>query len=157
MSVKVGAESPQFTLVDTSKTPRSPVKEFVGKKIVLLFYPGAFTGVCDKEMCNFRDSLSAYNSLNAQVVGISVDSPWANKAFAQQYNLTFPLLSDFGRTVIEQFGVAFRDHGGVQGYTAARRSVFVLDEKGVVTYVWIAEAQGNEPPYDEVRKAVGAM
>ena len=154
MSVSVGSKAPLFTLVDTTKAPRTPITEFSGKKIVLLFYPGAFTGVCDKEMCNFRDSLSAYNSLNAQVVGISVDSPWANKAFAEHYKLTFPLLSDFDRSVIKQFGIVFEGLGGVKGYTVAKRAVYVIDEKGVVKYAWVSDAPGVEPPYDEVKKAV---
>ncbi len=154
MSVSVGSKAPLFTLVDTTKAPRTPLTEFSGKKIVLLFYPGAFTGVCDKEMCNFRDSLSSYNSLNAQVVGISVDSPWANKAFAEHYKLTFPLLSDFDRAVIKQFGIVFEGLGGVKGYTVAKRAVYVIDEKGVVKYAWVSDAPGVEPPYDEVKKAV---
>jgi glutaredoxin-dependent peroxiredoxin len=153
MSVSVGSKAPQFTLFDTAKTPRSPLAEFAGKKIVLLFYPGAFTGVCDKEMCNFRDSLSAYNSLNAQVIGISVDGPWANKAFAQHYNLTFPLLSDFERSVVKQYGIVFEGLGGVKGYNVAKRAVYVIDEKGVVKYAWVSDTPGVEPPYDEVKKA----
>ena len=154
MAVSVGSKAPQFTLFDTAKASRSPLSEFAGKKIVLLFYPGAFTGVCDKEMCNFRDSLAAYNSLNAQVIGINVDSPWANKAFAQHYNLNFPLLSDFDRTVIKQFGIVFEGLGGLQGYTVAKRAVYVVDEKGVVKYAWVGDSPGVEPPYDEVKKAV---
>lgn len=154
MPISVGAKAPQFTLVDTTKAPRTPMTEFAGKKIVLLFYPGAFTGVCDKEMCNFRDSLTAYNSLNAQVVGISVDSPWANKAFAQHYNLNFPVLSDFDRTVVKQYGILLEGFGGVKGYTVAKRAVFVVDAKGTVSYVWVSEVPGVEPPYDDVKKAV---
>jgi peroxiredoxin len=154
MAASVGAKAPQFTLVDTTKTPRSPMTEFAGKKIVLLFYPGAFTGVCDKEMCNFRDSMSVYNSLNAQVIGVSVDSPWANKAFAQHYNLNFPLLSDFERVVVKQYGILFEGLGGVKGYTVAKRAVFVVDETGTVKYAWVSDVAGVEPPYEEVKKAV---
>ena len=154
MSVAVRAQAPQFTLADTTKAPRSPITEFAGKRIVLLFYPGAFTGVCDKEMCNFRDSITAYNSLNAQVIGISVDSPWANKAFAQHYNLNFPLLSDYDRTVIKQYDVLFEGLGGLKGYAVAKRAVFVIDEKGMVKYAWVSDTPSVEPPYDEVKKAV---
>src|SRR5512147_547067 len=93
MAVRNGEKAPEFTLVDTDKKPRS-LKEFLGKKTVLVFYPGAFTGVCTKEVCAFRDSLATFNTLNAQVVGISVDSPFANKAFADHNRLTFPILSD---------------------------------------------------------------
>jgi glutaredoxin-dependent peroxiredoxin len=86
MAIKVGDKAPAFTLADTEKKPRS-LSEFSGKKTVLAFYPGAFTGVCTKEMCTLRDSISSFNTMNAQVVGISVDSPFANKAFATQNNL----------------------------------------------------------------------
>lgn len=154
MALAVGQKAPQFSLPDTTKAIRS-LSEFSGKKVVLLFYPAAFSGVCDKEVCSFRDSMAVYNNVGAQVVGISVDGPWSNKAFAEKYNLTFPLLSDYNREVIKQYGVAFNDFGGLKGYTASNRAVFVLDGKGVVTYAWIAEKPGMEPPYDEVKKAVG--
>jgi peroxiredoxin len=94
MPLKVGDKAIEFTLLDTEKKPRS-LKEFLGKKTVLLFYPGAFTGTCTKEMCTIRDSIAAFNSVKAQVIGISVDSPFANKGFANQNKLTFPLLSDY--------------------------------------------------------------
>ncbi len=152
MALTVGQKAPQFSLPDTTKTTRS-LSEFAGKKVVLLFYPGAFTGVCDKEMCTVRDSMAAFNNVGAQVIGISVDGPWANKAFADKYNLTFPLLSDYNREVVKQYGVAFEGLGGLKGYVVANRAVFVLDSKGVVTYAWVAEKPGIEPPYDEVKKA----
>ncbi|MRR39037.1 redoxin domain-containing protein, partial [bacterium] len=98
MALTVGSKAPAFTLVDTERKPRS-LDEFLGKKTVLVFYPGAFTGVCTKEMCSFRDSLAAFNSMNAQVVGISVDSPFANKAFADVNKITYPLLSDYTKSV----------------------------------------------------------
>src|SRR5512135_869722 len=98
MSIAVGQKAPNFTLHNTDKQPVS-LSDYAGKKVVLLFYPGAFTGVCDKEMCSFRDSFTHYNNLNAQVLGVSVDGPWANKAFAEKYNLQFPLLSDYTRYV----------------------------------------------------------
>ena len=81
MSLSVGSTAPPFTLVDTARTSRS-LGEFSGKKVVLVFFPGAFTGVCEKELCAFRDSLAQFNTVDAQVVGVSVDSPFANKAFA---------------------------------------------------------------------------
>ena len=98
MSLTVGQTAPDFTLIDTERKPRS-LKEFAGKKVVLAFYPGAFTGACTKEMCALRDAMAAFNSLEAQVVGISVDSPFANKGFADANKVTFPLLSDFTREV----------------------------------------------------------
>jgi peroxiredoxin len=156
MALKVGAKAPAFTLVDTEKKPRS-LSEFLGKKTVLAFYPGAFTGVCTKEMCSFRDSLANLTSLNAQVVGISIDSPFANKAFADQNKLAFPLLSDYTRKVVKQYCGLQKDFAGLKGYTAAKRSVFVLDASGKVKYAWISENPGVEPNYDEIKKALASF
>jgi glutaredoxin-dependent peroxiredoxin len=153
MALSVGSTAPQFTLVDTSKTPRS-LSDFSGKKTVLLFYPGAFTGACSKEMCSFRDSLAQFNSLNAQIVGISVDSPFANQAFAEKNNLTFPLLSDINREVSKAYAGVYVGFGGVPGYEASKRAVYVIDENGKITYLWVTEAPGTEPPYEEVKEAV---
>jgi len=156
MAAKVGDKAPDFTLYDTEKKPRS-LKEFLGKKTVLAFYPGAFTGVCTKEMCTFRDSLSRFNALNAQVVGISVDAPFANKAFATQNNLQFPLLSDFNRTALKAYGIVHAGFSGLNGYSAAKRSVFVLDKDGIIRYAWISDNPGIEPNYDEVTKALSSF
>ncbi len=156
MALKVGAKAPEFTLFDTERKARS-LSEFKGKKTVLAFYPGAFTGVCTKEVCAFRDSLSELNALNAQVVGISVDSPFANKAFAAQNNLQFPLLSDFDRQVVKNYGIELKDFAGLKGYSAAKRSVFVIDSAGVVRYSWVTDDPGVEPKYDEITKAIEAL
>jgi peroxiredoxin len=156
MALKVGDKAPDFTLTDTERKPRA-LNEFLGKKTLLLFYPGAFTGACTNEMCAIRDSLSAFNSMNAQVVGISVDSPFANKAFADHNKLTFPLLSDYKKEVIERYGIVQKDFAGLSGLSTAKRAVFALDAKGVVKYAWITENPGVEPPYDEVKKAVSAF
>jgi peroxiredoxin len=156
MALNVGSKAPEFTLYDTDKKTRS-LGEFKGKKTVLAFYPGAFTGVCTKEVCAFRDSLSELNTLNAQVVGISVDSPYANKAFAAQNGLGFPLLSDPDRSVSMKYGGVYEGFGGLKGYTASKRAVYVLDTAGTVKYAWSTEDPGVEPNYDEVKKAVGSI
>lgn len=156
MPLKVGDKAPDFTLVDIDKKEHT-LKEFLGKKTVIAFYPGAFTGVCTKEMCALRDSLTNFSSMNAQIVGISVDSPFANKGFAAANNLTFPLLSDYTRTVSQQYAGLYDAFAGLKGLIAAKRSVFVLDANGVVKYVWITENPGVEPPYDEVNKALASF
>ena len=155
MALKVGDQAPPFTLVDTEKNPRT-LKEFLGSKTVIVFYPGAFTGVCSKEMCTFRDSISMFGEMNAKVVGISVDAPSANKAFSEHNKLNFPLLCDFTRYVSIQYAGLYINFSGIQGYTAAKRSVFVLDKDGIVRYAWISENPGAEPNYDEVKNAVAA-
>lgn len=152
----VGTKAPQFTLHDTERKPRT-LSEFLGKKTVLVFFPGAFTGVCTKEMCTIRDSLSHLSSLMAQVVAISVDSPFANKGFADANKLTFPVLSDYSREVIRQYGIVHDGFSGLNGYIAAKRSVFVLDKDAVVRYAWVSDNPGVEPPYEEVMKALSSF
>ncbi|KAB2926267.1 MAG: peroxiredoxin [Bacteroidetes bacterium] len=153
MPVTVGQKAPNFTLPDTGKKQTS-LSDFAGKKTVLVFYPGAFTGVCEKELCTFRDAMADFNSLNAQVIGISVDSPFSNKAFAEKNGVTFPLLSDYTRYVSAQYCGLVNNFAGLVGLTAANRAVFVVDAAGTVTYTWISENPGVEPPYEEVKKAV---
>ncbi len=156
MPLTVGQTAPEFTLYDTERKPRT-LKEFLGKKTVVLFYPGAFTGACTKEVCAIRDALSAFNSLDAKVIGISVDSPFANKAFADANKLTFPLLSDYTHEVSRKYAGEYDGFAGLPGYLAAKRSVFVLDAKGVVKYTWLTEAPANEPPYEEIQNALKAF
>jgi peroxiredoxin len=151
--IKVGSKAPDFTLFDSDLQKHS-LKDYSGKKVALAFYPGAFTSVCTKEMCTFRDSLSNFNKLNATVLGISVDSPFANKAFAEQNNLNFPLLSDYARNVSKLYGGVHEDFAGLPGYSVSKRAVFVIDEKGVVKYAWVTETPSNEPPYEEIKKAL---
>ncbi|HUI10428.1 MAG TPA: peroxiredoxin [Bacteroidota bacterium] len=156
MALKKGDRAPDFSLYDTDKKIRT-LGEFLGHKTVIAFYPGAFTGVCTKEMCTFRDSLGTLGTLHAQVVGISVDSPFANKSFAEQNKLGFPLLTDFSREVSKKYCGLYEDFAGLKSYTAAKRSVFVLDTKGIVQYAWISDQPGVEPPYEEVNRALGSI
>lgn len=154
--VEIGSTAPAFTLVNSARTATS-LGDFAGKKVILVFYPGAFTGVCTKEMCTFQDSMTALNGLDAAVLGISVDGPFANAEFAAKNKLAFPLLSDFTHTVVNAYGVALANFAGVEGYTTAQRSVFVIDKGGVVRFKWVAENPGIEPDYDAVIKAVEAI
>lgn len=154
MPLKVGDKAMEFSLVDTTRKTRS-LSEFLGKKTIIAFYPAAFTGICNKEMCTFRDSLTSLTEMQAQVVAISVDPPFSNRAFAEQNKLNFPVLSDFTRHVSSQFAGLYLDLGGVPGYTAAKRSIFILDKDGVIRYAWISDNPGAEPNYDEVKSALG--
>jgi len=149
----VGQKAPDFTLPDTDLKPRR-LREFLNKNVVLAFYPGAFTTVCTKEMCTLRDSLAKLSDLKAQVVGISVNDPFSNKAFAKANRLNFPLLSDYNREVVRLYGVAVTDFAGLKGYTAAKRSIFIVDRKGVVRYKWVSEEPTVEPNYEEMERAL---
>ena len=145
----VNSTAPDFTLKNTKKEDVS-LSNFKGKTVVLAFYPGAFTGVCDKEMCAFQDNMSKLNDANAVVLGISVDSPWANAEFARKYELEFTLLSDVDRNVVQMYDATFTGLGGIEGYVSANRVVIVIDKEGVVQHRWVAENPGVEPDYDAV-------
>jgi peroxiredoxin len=124
------------------------LNEFQGKKVVLAFFPGAFTGPCTKEMCTFRDMLT---SLPGNVVAVSVNDPFTNKAFADANNLKFPILSDYMRDTIKKLNIFHTDFAGLKGYTVAKRAVFILDEKGAVRYKWVTEDPTKEPNYEEIK------
>ncbi len=144
---------PDFQLHDQDRKQRS-LMEFLGKKTVLAFFPGAFTGVCTKEMCTFRDSLQ---TLPGQVVAISVNDPFSNKGFAETHHLQFPILSDYTRETIKQLNIFHDDFAGLKGYTAAKRSIFILDEKGVVRYKWVSEDPTKEPNYEEIKSTLSKL
>lgn len=153
MAAEIGQKAPQFTLANTDLKAVS-LADFAGKNVVLAFYPAAFTGVCQKEMCTLRDGLNDFTSANTAVLGVSVDSPFANKEFAGKNGLNFPLLSDITREVIRQYDVVFNDLAGVKGFTVAKRAVFVIDRQGVIRYKWVAPEPKVEPNYAEVTAAV---
>ncbi|MCW3995549.1 MAG: peroxiredoxin [Candidatus Bathyarchaeota archaeon] len=151
--IKVGDQAPDFTLPDVDLKPRS-LSEFRGKKVVLAFFVGAFTSTCTKEMCEFRDSMARLTNLKAQVIGISVNDPFSNRGFAEKNRLPYPILSDYTREVIKEYGLLFHDFAGLKGYTVAKRSIFILDKDGVVRYVWVSDDPTVEPKYDEVERAL---
>lgn len=153
MAVKVGQTAPDFTLYDADRNQRT-LSEFKGKNVVLAFFPGTFTAPCTDEMCALRDRVEEFNSLNAQVLGISVDSPFSQKGWAEQHGLNFPILSDFDRQVVNQYGVTFQNLAGLEGYVCANRAVFVLDRNGVVHYKWEAPEPGTLPTLDEIQQAL---
>jgi peroxiredoxin len=153
MGVEVGQRVPDVTLV-SSERKAVKLSEFFGKPTALVFFPGAFTSVCTKELCTFRDSMAKFNDLKAQVIAISVDSPFAQKAFADAQHLNFPLLSDFNREAVRKFGI--EDPAFVGGLLpgVAKRAVFGLDKTGTVRYKWVSDNPGVEPNYQEVETAV---
>lgn len=153
VKINVGQDAPDFTLPDIDLKPRS-LKDFLDRNVVLAFYPGAFTSVCTKEMLTFRDSMAKLGNLKARVVGISVNDPFSNKAFGEANRLNFPLLSDYGREVVKLYGIAATDFAGLKGYTAAKRSVFIVDRKGTIRYVWVSPDPGEEPNYEEIEKVL---
>ena len=148
--IKVGDKAPDFALPDVDLKTRS-LKEFLGQKIVLAFFVGAFTSTCTKEMCEFRDSMARLTDLNAQVIGLSVNDPFSNKGFSEKNRLPFPILSDYKREVIRTYGLELPNFAGLNGYMVAKRSIFVIDSKGIVRYVWVSDNPTVEPNYQEIQ------
>jgi glutaredoxin-dependent peroxiredoxin len=151
MSVDVGSRAPDFTLVSQDREPVT-LSAQAGRKVVLAFFPAAFTGVCTKEMCQFRDSLAQLDAANAVVYGVSVDHPASLKEFARQQQLNFTLLSDFNKEAIAKYDVVNPDMGGLKG--VARRAVFVIDAEGVIRYREVTPTPGDEPDYRAVMAIV---
>jgi peroxiredoxin len=154
MSVDVGSKAPDFTLTNQDRQPVT-LSEQRGRPVVLAFFPAAFSSVCEKELCTFRDSLAQLNRANAQVFGVSVDTFFALKAFHDQQRLTFPLLSDFNKQVIREYGVFNEDMIGLKGI--AKRAVFVIDKGGVVRHREVLDDARNEPNYQKVLDSVASL
>jgi peroxiredoxin len=152
-TIKIEDKAPNFTLPDIDKKNRS-LEEFKGQKVVLAFFVGAFTTTCTKEMCAFRDSMARLIDLNAQIIGVSVNDPFSNKGFAEKNRLPFPILSDYNREAIRAYGIESPDFSGLKGYSVAKRSIFIIDKRGIVRYVWISEDPNKEPNYEEIEKAL---
>jgi peroxiredoxin len=154
MSVDVGSKAPDFTLTNEERQPVT-LSQHRGEPVVLAFFPAAFSSVCQKELCTFRDAMARLNDVKAQVYGISVDTFFTLKAFHDAQHLTFPLLSDFNKEVIREYGVFNPDMIGLRGI--AKRAVFVLDRDGVVRHREVLEDARNEPDYDALFAALKAL
>lgn len=148
MAITIGQAAPDFTLHDSDKN-KVTLSELKGKNVVLLFFPQAFTGVCTKELCSIRDGISAYNNVNAQVLGISVDSVFTLGKFKELEGYNFPLLSDFNKTVSELYDTIYHDWIlDMKG--VSKRSAFVIDKEGVVQYAEVLESAGDLPNFEAV-------
>jgi glutaredoxin-dependent peroxiredoxin len=145
----LNAPAPSFNLFNTARQGVS-LESLKGQTVILAFFPAAFTGVCQKELCTFNDSLSTLNAASATVFGISVDGPFALSAFKTQNDIAFELLSDHARTATNDYGVAVENFAGTGGYTVAQRSVFIVNANGDLAYSWVAPNPGVEPDYQAV-------
>ena len=148
--VDVGDKAPNFELVDTDLKFKT-LDEFKGKKIVLSFFVAASSPVCETELCTFRDSWDELSQLGAQVIAISNDGPFANKAFKEKHNFNFPLLGDYKSKTIRDYDILMPDLLHVKDYDAAKRSVFIIMEDGTIGYKWVSESPLNEPNYTEIK------
>ncbi len=155
MALKVADKAPDFTLFNQDGEPVS-LSSFKGKNVVVLFFPAANTGACTKEMCTFRDELKVYENLNAQVLGISVDTHFALKMFHEKNNYNFPLLSDFNKKVIKDYDVVLDVFvpGKFDYFNTAKRAAFVVDDKGNIKHIEVLANPGDQPNFEMVKKAL---
>src|SRR3984957_5049227 len=154
MPADLGSKAPDFTLTNQDREPVT-LSAQRGRPVVLAFFPAAFSSVCSKELCTFRDRMARLNQANAQVFGISVDTFFTLKAFQADQKLTFPLLSDFNKQAIRDYGVFNEDMIGLKGI--AKRAVFVIDKDGIGRHREVPEDAGNEPNYDAVFSTLAAL
>ena len=148
--ITVGDLAPDFELPDINMKMHK-LSEY-REKIVLAFFPAAESPVCTKEMCTFRDSLQDLQQESTDIIGISVDGPFANKIFTINRHLNFPLLSDYKREVINKYGIIMKDLGPLKDYNAAKRSIFIVDRDRKIRYSWISDDPLIEPNYKEIKK-----
>ncbi len=155
MAVDVGAKAPDFTLHNQNREEVTLSEVLKKGPVVLAFLPGAFSGTCTAEMCNFRDSASELDTLNAQVLGITVDTFFTLKAWADAHKFTFPLLSDFNKEVTPKYGVLNPDMIGLKNLPY--RAVFVIDREGTVRHKEVVQDARNEPDYGKVKQALASL
>jgi peroxiredoxin len=155
MSLKIGQQAPGFTLYDSAKNKVS-LEDFKGKKVVLLFFPLAFTSTCTKELCDTRDNIGLYNDLDAVVMAISVDSLQTLAKFKEEQRLNFTLLSDFNKDVSRAYDTIYETFGyGMKG--VSKRSAFVVDREGMLQYVEVLDNASEIPDFNAVRAALSAI
>lgn len=147
-----GDKAPDFSLRATDKS-LVKLSEYRGKNVVLLFFPFAFTGVCTKELCYMRDSLAQYENLDAQILAISVDSPYTLAKWKEEQQFNFPLLSDFNKTVSKKYDTIYKEFAlGLKG--VSKRSAFVIDREGVLRFVEVLENAGELPDFDAIQSVL---
>ena len=155
MIINKGDKAPNFTLRDTQKQEVS-LSDYEGKKLVILFFPLAFTGVCTEELCGVRDYSEEYNNLDAEIVGISVDSLFVLERFKAENNYNFTLLSDFNKEASRAYGTLYEnfvlDMKGV-----SKRAAFVVDQKGTIRYAEVLENAGELPNFKAIKEVLAEI
>lgn len=153
--VDVGDDAPDFTAPMANGDVEQATLSEQAAPVVLAFFPGAFTSVCTDELCTFRDRLANFEDVGATVLGVSVDLPFALNEFRSQNDLSFGLVSDSDREIVDAYDVRM-DFASLGVPGVAKRAVFVVDSDGTVAYRWVSDDPGVEPDYDAVREAAAA-
>jgi len=155
MPLSKGQNAPEFNLFNSEKNKVS-LPDFSGKNLVILFFPQAFTGVCTTELCSIRDNMNVYTSLNAEVVGISVDSIFTLAKFKDEQGYNFNLLSDFNKDISKAYG-AFYDEFVFDMKGVSRRAAFVVDGKGQIQYAEVLESAGDLPNFEAIQTTLSEL
>ena len=155
MVPSIGQTAPDFTLFDSEKN-KVNLSHFKGKNVLLLFFPQAFTGVCTKELCAIRDDISRYNNINAQVIGISVDSVFTLAKFKEDQQFNFPLLSDFNKEVSTLYGSVY-DEWILDMRGVSKRSAFIIDKHGQICYSEVLESAGDIPNFKAINEILAGL
>lgn len=154
MALQVGDQAPDFKLF-SSELKEVALSDYKGRKLVVHFFPLAFTGVCTAQLCTMRDSFGYYQGMNADVVGISVDSPFTLAKFKEEQSYQFPLLSDFNKEASAAFGALYEEFAfNMKGIS--KRSAFVIDEEGKIIHSEVLEDAGNMPDFDAIKRSIEA-
>ncbi len=151
--LQIGQFAPDFKLHSSTRGIEVALTNLKGKNVLLLFFPLAFTGVCTKELCSVRDNLSFYNSLNAEVIGISVDSPATLNKFKEEQNINFTLLSDFNKDVSTSYNCIYDNFiGWMKG--VSKRAAFIVDKSGKIKYAEVLENAGDIPNFTAIKNTL---
>jgi peroxiredoxin len=151
----IGSPAPDFTLFDSAKNQVS-LHSLQGKKVVLLFFPFAFSSTCTKELCYVRDNLSLFNNIDAEVLGISVDSLYTLAKFKEDQGFQFTLLSDFNKEVSRLYNAIYEDWNyNMKG--VSKRASFVIDRKGIVQYAQVLANAGDLPDFEAIQASLAAI
>lgn len=155
MSVSIGQPAPHFSLFNSEKQ-EIDLSALKGEKVVLLFFPLAFTSVCTIELCSIRDNIAFYDGVNAKVFGISVDSVHSLAKYKEEQNLNFSLLSDFNKEVSTAYNSIYEKFGfGMRG--VSKRSAFVIDRQGIIRYAEVLENAGLVPDFDKINESLKGL
>lgn len=155
MQIETGKTAPDFTLYNTDKKAVT-LSNSHNKNVILLFFPFAFTSTCTAELCAMRDDIATYNGLQAEIYGISVDSPYTLKRYKEEQALNFDLLSDFNKTVSDIYG-CLQPEWGMHLRGVSKRAAFVIDKHGVVQYAEVLEDSGKLPDFNAIKSTLAGL
>ena len=157
MSITIGSQAPDFSLYDSDKNKVS-LSDFRGNKnVLLLFFPMAFTGTCTDELCAVRDDIATYSNVNAQVLGISVDSVFTLAKYKEEQSYNFPLLSDFNKEVSTAYETIYESFTPMNMKGVGKRSAFIIDKNGIVQYEEVLESAGDLPNFTVINKKLESL